>query len=70
VEPVQCIAAMARLVVWPSPIAMMMVPVIVMMMVVMVAIVVAIVSMMMVPVIPVVRLLHETTVDTGIAHRQ
>jgi hypothetical protein len=64
VEPAQCID-MVRLVVGFSPIATIVVPIVV---VAMVAVVVDVVPMMMVPVI--VRLLHEATVDTGVAHRR
>lgn len=54
-----------------SPIAMMMVPVVirVVMVAVVVAVAVAVVPMMMVPIIAVVRLLYEPAIDAGAAHR-
>ena len=56
-------------VVGPSPIAAMMVRVIVGVVMVAVGVAVAVIPMMMVPVIAVVRLLYEAANDAGVAHR-
>ena len=68
-EPAQYVVATARLFAGHSPIAMMMVPVVVMVVMVAVVVAVAVVAMMMAPVITVVCLLYEAAIDAGVAHR-